>query len=328
MMGSIATFIAAAALAVLAVVVVLRTVVIVPQQKAYIVETFGRYTVTLQPGLHVLIPFVQRIAYRHTLKEQTLAMESQECITADNVRVSVSGVLYLQVIDAEAASYGVADYDYGIAQLVQTTLRSKFGGTVLDETLRNRDTINTDVVTQVDEATSPWGVKVLRYEISDITPPTDVQEAMEKQVRAEREKRARILQSEGEQQATINVAEGERQAVVLASEARRDQQINEANGQANAIEAVATATANGVRTVAEAVEQPGGENAIRLRMGEQWIHQFGAVIGKSNTIVLPANMADIASILTLARNVIAAAGPASEPESLTSATASMPARTR
>lgn len=328
MMGSIATFIAAAALAVLAVVVVLRTVVIVPQQKAYIVETFGRYTATLQPGLHVLIPFVQRIAYRHTLKEQTLAMESQECITADNVRVSVSGVLYLQVIDAEAASYGVADYDYGIAQLVQTTLRSKFGGTVLDETLRNRDTINTDVVTQVDEATSPWGVKVLRYEISDITPPTDVQEAMEKQVRAEREKRARILQSEGEQQATINVAEGERQAVVLASEARRDQQINEANGQANAIEAVASATANGVRTVAEAVEQPGGENAIRLRMGEQWIHQFGAVIGKSNTIVLPANMADIASILTLARNVIAAAGPASEPESLTSATASMPARTR
>src|SRR6185295_19124177 len=289
--------------AVVVLFVVFRTTVVVPQQSAFVVERLGRYNATLNAGFHILVPFVDVIRYKHTLKEMAIDIPAQVCITRDNVQVGVDGILYLKVLNAERASYGISDYIFAISQLAQTTLRSEVGKIDLDRTFEERTTINTAVVGELDKASEAWGVKVLRYEIKNIEPPADIIAAMEKQMRAEREKRAVVLQSEGTRDAVINAAEGDKQQVIKASEARRQQQINEAEGQASAILAVATATAEGIRQVAETIRQPGGTEATQLRVAEQYIRQFGELAQKSNTIVIPANAADVASMVALAMKV-------------------------
>ncbi|MBU6281006.1 paraslipin [bacterium] len=284
--------------------VVARTAVVVPQQSSYVVERLGRYRQTLGAGFHVLIPFVDNVAYRHSLKERAIDIPEQICITRDNVQVHVDGVLYLQTLDPQRASYGVANPEFAISQLAQTTLRSEIGKIDLDRTFEERANINFAVVQELDKASEPWGIKVLRYEIKNITPPADVLAAMEKQMRAEREKRAVILNSEGQRDAAINVAEGEKQQVIKQSEANRQQQINEAEGQAAAIEAVARATATGLRQVAEAIEVPGGDQAMRLRVAEQWVDRFGQVAKAGTTMILPGNVADVGTMVASAMAVV------------------------
>ncbi|MCC7233971.1 MAG: paraslipin [Bryobacterales bacterium] len=293
-----------AALILLFVIIVAKTAVVVPQQNAYVVERLGRYAGTLDPGFHILVPFVDVIRYKHVLKEMAMDIPEQICITRDNVQVGVDGVLYLRVLNPERASYGISDYRFAISQLAQTTLRSEVGKIDLDKTFEERTNINTQVVTEVDKATEPWGVKVMRYEIKNITPPHDVLSAMEKQMRAEREKRAVILTSEGQRDAAINNAEGEKQKVIKASEARRQQQINEAEGQASAIRAIANATAEGIRSVASAIHEPGGRDAVQLRVAEQYIGQFGNLAKAGNTLIVPTNLADISGVIATAMNVV------------------------
>jgi regulator of protease activity HflC (stomatin/prohibitin superfamily) len=294
-------------LAIVVLIVIAKTAVVVPQQNAFVVERLGRYSGTLGAGFHVLLPFVDSIRYRHSLKETAYDIPAQVCITRDNVQVGVDGVLYLKVLNAERASYGIADYLFAISQLAQTTLRSEIGKIDLDKTFEERTNINLSVVTELDKASEPWGVKVLRYEIKNITPPHDVLAAMEKQMRAEREKRAVILTSEGSRDAVINTAEGAKQETIKASEARTLQQINEAEGQAAAILAVATATAEGLRRVADAMRTEGGLEAVQLRVAEQYIAQFGELAKSTNTLVLPANAADVGSMIALAMKVITGA---------------------
>jgi regulator of protease activity HflC (stomatin/prohibitin superfamily) len=296
-------------LAVLVLVLIAKTAVVVPQQHAYVVERLGKYSGTLGAGFHVLIPFFDTIRYRHVLKESALDIPAQVCITRDNVQVGVDGVLYLKVLNPERASYGISDYLFAISQLAQTTLRSEVGKIDLDKTFEERTNINTAVVSELDKASESWGVKVLRYEIKNITPPHDVLAAMEKQMRAEREKRAVILTSEGARDAAINTADGAKQEVIKQSEARKLQQINEAEGQASAIMAVATATAEGIRRVAEAIKLPGGYEAVQLRVAEQYITQFGELARESNTIVLPANVADVGSMIALAMKAVGREAP-------------------
>jgi len=291
-------------LAFLVVFIISRTAVVVPQQSAFVVERLGRYRATLDAGFHILIPFVDRVAYKHSLKEMATDIAEQICITKDNVQVGVDGILYMQILDPERTSYGVQDYIFAISQLAQTTLRSEIGKIDLDRTFEERAAINGNVVSELDKATEPWGVKVLRYEIRNINPPSDVVEAMEKQMRAEREKRAVILESEGVRDAQINRAEGEKQRVIKESEAARQQQINEAEGQAEAILAVARATAEGLQQVARAVSTPGGRDAMQLRIAEQYVEQFGQLAKEANTLVVPANLSDIASMLALATRVV------------------------
>ena len=291
-------------LAFLVLVIIAKTAVVVPQQSAYVVERLGRFHAILNAGFHVLLPFVDAIRYRHSLKETAVDIPAQVCITRDNVQVGVDGVLYLKVLNPERASYGISDYLFAISQLAQTTLRSEVGKIDLDRTFEERTNINTAVVSELDKASEAWGVKVLRYEIKNITPPVDVLAAMEKQMRAEREKRAVILTSEGTRDAAINTAEGMKQEVIKQSEARKQQQINEAEGQAAAITSVATATAEGIRRVAEAIRLPGGHEAVQLRVAEQYIGQFGELARKSNTIVLPANVADVGSMIALAMKMV------------------------
>lgn len=291
-------------LAFLVIVVIFKTAVVVPQQQAFVVERLGKYSSVLHAGFHILVPFVDRIAYRHSLKESALDIAEQLCITKDNVQVGVDGVLYFKVLDPTNASYGITDYIFAISQLAQTTLRSLMGKLELDRTFEERTTINAHVVAELDKATEPWGIKVLRYEIKNITPPRDVQMAMEKQMRAEREKRAVILASEGERDAAVNQAQGQKEQVIKASEASKQQQINEAEGEAAAILAVATATAEGIRKVAETIQTPGGEEAVRLRVAEQYITQFGNLAKQGNTIVVPANVSDVASMITLATGLV------------------------
>ena len=290
--------------AALVVVVIAKTAVVVPQQNAYVVERLGKYHKTLRAGFHILVPFVDTTRYRHDLREMAVDIPEQICITRDNVQVGVDGVLYLQVLDAERASYGVADYGFAISQLAQTTLRSEVGKIDLDRTFEERTAINVQVVNELDKASDPWGIKVLRYEIKNINPPADVVAAMEKQMRAEREKRAVILTSEGEREAVINAAEGDKQKLVKQSEARRQQQINEAEGEAQAILAVARATADGIRAVAEAIDVPGGEHAVRLRVAEQYVDRFGELARESNTMILPANVADVAAMVGVAMSAL------------------------
>ena len=287
----------------LVVLVLARTATVVPQQSAYVIERLGKYSKTLQAGFHILVPFVERIAYKHSLKEAAVDIPEQICITRDNVQVHVDGVLYLKVLNADLASYGISDYQFAIAQLAQTPLRSEVGKIDLDRTFEERGSINHQVVTELDKASEPWGVKVLRYEIKNITPPQDVLSAMEKQMRAEREKRAVILTSEGVRDAKINQAEGEKQQIIKQSEASQQQQINEAQGQAQAILAVATATAEGLRQVAEALRTEGGRDAMQLRIAEQWVEQFGQLAKTGNTYVVPANLADIGSVIALATGI-------------------------
>ena len=296
-------------LAVLVLIVIAKTAIVVPQQSAYVVERLGRYHSTLGAGFHVLMPFVDTIRYRHSLKEMAVDIPAQVCITRDNVQVGVDGVLYLKVLNPERASYGISDYMFAISQLAQTTLRSEVGKIDLDKSFEERTNINTAVVSELDKATESWGVKVLRYEIKNITPPHDVLAAMEKQMRAEREKRAVILTSEGTRDAAINTADGTKQEVIKQSEARKQQQINEAEGQAAAIMAVATATAEGIRRVAEAIKLPGGFEAVQLRVAEQYIGQFGELAKTSNTLVLPANVADVGSMIALAMKVVGREAP-------------------
>jgi regulator of protease activity HflC (stomatin/prohibitin superfamily) len=290
--------------AALALLILKKTAVVVPQQSAYVVERLGKYSSTLNAGLHILVPFIDVIRYRHSLKELALDIAEQICITKDNVQVGVDGVLYIKVLDAERASYGITDFRFAISQLAQTTLRSEIGKIDLDRTFEERSTINVSVVNELDKASAPWGVKVMRYEIKNINPPQDVVNAMEKQMRAEREKRAVVLNSEGQRDAAINEAEGEKQQVIKASEAKRQQQINEAEGQAQAILAIATATSEGIRKVAEAIQNPGGYEAVQLRVAEQYIGEFGELAKASNTLVLPASVSDVGSMIALAMNVI------------------------
>ena len=291
-------------------VAIAKTAVVVPQQSAFVVERLGRFSGVLQAGFHVLIPFVDVIRYRHSLKEGAFDIPEQVCITRDNVQVGVDGVLYMKVLTPERASYGIVDYVFAITQLAQTTLRSEIGKIDLDKTFEERMNINASVVAELDKASEPWGVKVLRYEIKNITPPHDILAAMEKQMRAEREKRAVILTSEGQRDAVINVAEGDKQQVIKASEANRQQQMNEAEGEAAAILAVATATAEGIRLVAQAVSQPGGMEATQLRVAENYLVQFGALAQKTNTMILPANVSDVASMVATAMKVFKQSGQA------------------
>ena len=293
-------------IALVAIIVIIKTAVVVPQQSAYVVENLGKYARTLSPGFNILVPFLERVAYKHTLKEQTIDVEEQICITSDNVQVGVDGVLYLQVMDAERASYGIADYLFAIAQLAQTTLRSEIGKIELDKTFEERSHINLRVVEELDQASSPWGVKVLRYEIKNINPPGDVVSAMEKQMRAEREKRATILQSEGERDAKINEAEGEKQRVIKESEAAQQQQINEAHGEAAAILAVAEATAEGLKKVAGALSADGGDKAMQLRIAEDYLDRFGNLAKEGNTLIVPANLSDMSSMIGAATRVLTA----------------------
>ena len=291
-------------LAFMAIIVLAKTALVVPQQNAYIVERLGKYSGTLNAGFHILVPFMDIVRYRMSLKEDAIDIPEQICITKDNVQVGVDGVLYMKILNPERTAYGIASYTFAIVQLAQTTLRSEVGKIELDRTFEERTNINTAVVSELDKATEPWGVKVMRYEIKNITPPKDVLAAMEKQMRAEREKRAVILTSEGSRDAAINTAEGAKQQVIKASEATKQQQINEAEGQAAAILAVAEATAEGIRKIAQSIQAPGGFEAVQLRVAEQYVEQFGKLAKEANTLVLPANLSDVGSILTLALNVI------------------------
>lgn len=296
-------------LALLVLIVVGKTAVVVPQQSAYVVERLGKYAASLDAGFHILLPFIDRIRYKHSLKETAIDIPEQVCITRDNVQVSVDGILYLKVLNPQRASYGISDYNFALIQLAQTTLRSEMGKIELDRTFEERTNINIQVVNELDKASDPWGVKVLRYEIKNITPPKGVLDAMEKQMRAEREKRAVILTSEGERDAAINQAEGEKQQVIKASEAKKQQQINEAEGAASAILAIAQATAEGLRKVAETIQIPGGQEAVQLRVAEQYITKFGELAKTTNTLILPATVSDVGSMIALAMSAIRQTGP-------------------
>ncbi len=293
-----------AVIALLVIIVIAKTAVVVPQQRAFIVERLGKFNSSLAAGFHILLPFLDVIRYKHSLKETAVDIPEQICITRDNVQVGVDGVLYMKVMDPQRASYGVNNYLFAITQLAQTTLRSEIGKIDLDRTFEERTSINVQVVNELDKASDPWGIKVLRYEIKNITPPRDVLDAMEKQMRAEREKRATILTSEGQRDAVINQAEGDKQQVIKASEAAKLRQINEAEGEAQAILAVANATAEGIRKVASATQEHGGYEAVQLRVAESYIAQFGELARTNNTVILPASVADIGSMIALAMNVI------------------------
>lgn len=303
-------FIVVIALALLVIVIIAKTAVVVPQQSAYVVERLGKFSGTLSAGFHILVPFLDVVRYKHSLKEQAIDIPPQVCITRDNVQVAVDGVLYLKVMNPERASYGIGDYTFGITQLAQTTLRSELGKIELDRTFEERTNINTQVVSELDKASEPWGIKVMRYEIKNITPPQDILAAMEKQMRAEREKRALILTSEGQRDAAINTAEGEKQQAIKASEGKKQQHINEAEGEAAAILAIADATAAGIRKVAEAIQQPGGFEAVQLRVAENYLTEFGKLAQKGNTLILPATLSDVGSMIALAMNVIKQQGAA------------------
>ena len=284
-------------LAGLALFIVAKTATIVPQQMAYVVERLGRYSATLQAGFHILVPFIDRVAYRHSLKEAAIDIAEQIYITRDNVQVTVDGVLYLKVMDPERASYGIQNYIFAITQLAQTTLRSEMGKIELDRTFEERTTVNAQIVSELDKATAPWGVKVFRYEIKNITPPKDVLSAMEKQMRAEREKRAEIAKSEGERQSTINRAEGDRAEAIARSEGEKMRRINEAEGQAQEILKVAEATAEGIRRVAQALSSPGGQDAANLEVAKKYLDQFGKLAKENNTMILPANLTDVSAMV-------------------------------
>ncbi|MHB8137883.1 MAG: SPFH domain-containing protein [Smithellaceae bacterium] len=291
-------------LAMLAVVIIAKGVCIVPQQSAYVIERLGKFDRVLNAGISYIIPFIDRKAYVHTLKEQAMDIPEQICITRDNVQVGVDGVIFIQVFDPHMASYGISNYVFSIVQLAQTTMRSEVGKIDLDKTFEERTTINSAIVNAINDASRTWGVKILRYEIKNIRPPDNVLNAMEKQMQAEREKRAVILQSEGEKQSAVNVAEGQKQKVVLESEAVRQKQINEATGQAEAIRAIAGATADGLKAVAGAVQAQGGMEAVQLRVAEKLVEQFGHLAKQGNTLILPANFGDISTMIATAMSVV------------------------
>jgi len=282
---------------------------IVPQQQAWVVERLGRYHTTLRAGLNVITPFIDSVREKHSLKETVIKIDEQDCITRDNVLIKVDAVLYYQIIDPIKASYGIRNAETGIVQLAQTTVRSEIGKIDLDRSFEERPLINTHIVGEIDKASTAWGVKVLRYEIKNIKPSEDIRAAMERQMRAERNKRAAILESEGTRDALINTAEGKKQEEIKASEAQQQRQINEAEGRAEAIRAIASATAAGIREVAEAIRQPGGSEAVQLRVAEQYLQEFGNLAKESTTMILPATVSDVASMIALAMNVVSNSHP-------------------
>lgn len=279
--------------AIFAIVIIVKTARIVPQRSNYVIERLGKYSRTLDSGFHILIPFIDKVAYIHTLKEEVIDVTRQACVTKDNIQVGINGVLYIQVIDAHRASYGINDYRYAASQLAQTTMRSVIGQTSLDKTFEERAKINEAVVAALDEAAAPWGIKVLRYEISDIELPLSIKDALEQQMRAERERRAAIAKSEGERQALINVSEGQKQEVINMSEAEKQKQINEAEGRAQEIELIAQATAEGLRKIALAINEPGGRDAVNLRVAEQYVKEFGNLAKTNNSMIIPAELAHV-----------------------------------
>jgi regulator of protease activity HflC (stomatin/prohibitin superfamily) len=289
-----------------AVIFVIKALKVVPQQHAWVVERLGRFHATLSPGLSIVVPFIDRVAYKHVLKEIPLDVPSQVCITKDNTQLQVDGILYFQVTDPKLASYGTSDYVMAITQMAQTTLRSVIGKMELDKTFEERDDINRAVVAALDEAASSWGVKVLRYEIKDLTPPKEILHAMQAQITAEREKRALIAASEGRKQEQINIATGEREAAIQRSEGAKQAAINNAQGEAEALKAVADATAQAIRRVAEAIEAPGGMNAVNLKVAEKYVEAFAHVAKESNTLILPGNLADMGGMVATAMSIVKA----------------------
>ena len=275
----------------------LKTARVVPQNTVFIIERLGKYRATLEAGFHILIPFIDKIAYKHTLKEMVIDVPPQVCITKDNIAVEVDGILYLQVIDPVKASYGVTNYSFATTQLAQTTMRSEIGKIELDRTFEEREKINTEIVAAVDKASSPLGLKVNRHEIKNITPPASIKDAMEKQMRAEREKRALIAESEGDKQAKINRAEGEKQQAIALSEGEKMKRINEAEGRGQEIERVAKATANGIREIALAINEKGGYDAVNLRIAESYLGEFGKLAKINNTMIIPSDLSDVASVV-------------------------------
>jgi regulator of protease activity HflC (stomatin/prohibitin superfamily) len=293
-----------AGIAILVIITLINTARIVPQKSACIVERLGKYSRTLNAGFHILWPFLDRVAYKHSLKEVAVDVPPQVCITRDNIAVEVDGVLYLQVVDPIKASYGIENFLFASTQLSQTTMRSEIGKLELDKTFEEREAINHSIIAAVDKASDPWGVKITRYEIKNIHPPETVREALEKQMRAEREKRALIFESEGQRQARINVAEGTRQEAIANSEGEKMKRINEAEGQAKEIELVAIATAEGIRKIAEAIQMPGGSDAVNLRVAEQYIGEFGKLAKEGNTLIIPTNMSDVGGMVAAATSLI------------------------
>jgi regulator of protease activity HflC (stomatin/prohibitin superfamily) len=293
-----------AGVVILVIVTIVKTATIIPQKSAYIIERLGKYSSTLDAGFHILIPFLDRIAYKHSLKEVAVDVASQICITKDNIAVEVDGVLYMQIIDPVKSSYGIENFMFASTQLAQTTMRSEIGKLELDRTFEEREKINSSIIHAVDKASDPWGVKIIRYEIKNITPPKTVTDALEKQMRAEREKRASIAESEGQRQAITNVAEGDKQEAIKKSEGEKLKRINEAEGRAKEIELVAIATAEGIRKIAEAIQSPGGSDAVNLRIAEQYIKEFGNLAKKNNTVIIPSNLSDIAGMVTSVSSLI------------------------
>ena len=298
------SLVVAGVIAFIVIVLLIKTAVIVPQRIEYIVERLGKYNKSLSAGFHILIPFLDNVAYKRTLKEEVLDIASQDCITTDNVSVSVDGVLYLQVIDSKLSAYGIDNYRLAASQLAQTSLRSVIGKIELDRTFEERESLNQQVVSAIDEAAQNWGVKVLRYEIKDITPPRTVMDAMEKQMKAEREKRASIATSEGDRQSRINRAEGLKKEAIEVSESEKQKRINEAEGQAKEIELIAHATADGIRKIAESLSLSGGENAANLRVAEKYIAEFGKLAKENNTMIIPSNLGDMSSMVATAMSVL------------------------
>jgi regulator of protease activity HflC (stomatin/prohibitin superfamily) len=291
---------------IIALVFVFKTINVVPQQHAWVVERLGKYHATLAPGLNIVIPFIDRIAYKHILKEIPLDVPPQVCITKDNTQLQVDGILYFQITDAMRASYGSSNYLAAITQLAQTTLRSVIGKMELDKTFEERDHINTTIVNAIDESAANWGVKVLRYEIKDLTPPESILHSMQAQITAEREKRALIAASEGRKQEQINIATGEREAAIARSEGEKQASINRAEGQAKAIVALAEANADALRQIAAAIGLPGGQEAVNLKVAEQYVHAFGELAKTNNSIIVPANLGEMSGLIASAMQIVKA----------------------
>jgi regulator of protease activity HflC (stomatin/prohibitin superfamily) len=290
------TVIILAVLAFFIFITILKTAIVVPNQIVYVIERLGKYSRTLGAGFHILVPFIDRVAYRHILKEQAVDVPPQNCITKDNISVEIDGILYMRVIDPVKASYGIMDYRFAIIQLAQTTMRSEIGKIELDRTFESRENVNVSIVNSIDEASSPWGIKLTRYEIKNIEPPQTIREAMEKQMRAERVKREQIALSEGDKQARINRAEGDKQEAIKKSEGERIRMENEALGKAAAIFEVAKATAQGIGEIAKAINLPGGKDAVSLRIATDWIQSFANLAKTTNAMIVPTNVADLASV--------------------------------
>lgn len=280
-----------------------KTIRIVPQRTAFIVERLGKYHATLNAGMHILIPIVDKVAYKQNLKEIAIDVPPQTCVTRDNVSVEVDGILYVQVTDPHKASYGIQDFTFAVIQLSQTTMRSVVGKLDLDKTFEERESMNGVIVASVDKASDPWGVKVTRYEVKNIHPPQSVKDAMEKQMRAEREKRAQIAESEGDKQSKINRAQGEKQQMIEISEGEQLKRINEAEGRAQEIERIASATAEGIRRIAESINMSGGKEAVQLQVAQDYIKEFGKLAQTNNTMIVPANISDISSMIATATKI-------------------------